>query len=74
MLSASLDYEQTLATVAQLVVRDVADWCVVEIGGRARATSAAEGGERGPCQGGALRGSRADAARSRSPLPHAVGG
>jgi PAS domain S-box-containing protein len=30
-LSASLDYEQTLATVAQLVVRDVADWCIVEI-------------------------------------------
>ena len=30
-LSASLDYEETLATVAQLVVRDVADWCVVDI-------------------------------------------
>jgi PAS domain S-box-containing protein len=30
-LSASLDYEETLATVAQLVVRDVADWCIVEI-------------------------------------------
>src|SRR5262245_1153098 len=30
-LSASLDYEQTLATVAQLVVRDFADWCIVEI-------------------------------------------
>ena len=27
VLSASLDYEQTLATVAQLVVRDFADWC-----------------------------------------------
>jgi PAS domain S-box-containing protein len=30
-LSASLDYEETLATVAQLVVRDFADWCIVEI-------------------------------------------
>jgi PAS domain S-box-containing protein len=30
-LSASLDYEQTLATIAQLVVRDVADWCIIEI-------------------------------------------
>jgi PAS domain S-box-containing protein len=27
-LSASLDYEQTLETVAQLVVRDFADWCI----------------------------------------------
>src|SRR5262245_54874228 len=30
-LAASLDYEQTLATVARLVVRDFADWCIVEI-------------------------------------------
>jgi PAS domain S-box-containing protein len=30
-LSTSLDYEETLATVAQLVVRDFADWCIVEI-------------------------------------------
>ena len=30
-LSASLDYEQTLASVAQLVVRDFADWCIVDI-------------------------------------------
>ena len=30
-LSASLDYEQTLATVAQLVVQHVADWCVVDV-------------------------------------------
>jgi PAS domain S-box-containing protein len=30
-LSASLDHEQTLATVAQLVVRDFADWCIVDI-------------------------------------------
>jgi PAS domain S-box-containing protein len=27
VLAASLDYQQTLATVAHLVVRDVADWC-----------------------------------------------
>jgi signal transduction histidine kinase len=31
VLGATLDYEQTLATVAQLVVRDFADWCIVEI-------------------------------------------
>lgn len=31
VLAASLDYEQTLATVAQLVVRDFADWCMVEV-------------------------------------------
>src|SRR5262245_17604286 len=30
-LFSSLDYEETLATIAQLVVRDFADWCVVEI-------------------------------------------
>jgi PAS domain S-box-containing protein len=30
-LFASLDYEETLANVAQLVVRDLADWCIVEI-------------------------------------------
>jgi PAS domain S-box-containing protein len=31
VLSASLDYEQTLAAFAQLVVRDFADWCVIDI-------------------------------------------
>jgi PAS domain S-box-containing protein len=31
VLASSLDYEQTLSTVAQLVVRDFADWCMVEI-------------------------------------------
>ena len=31
VLAASLDYEQTLAAVAQLVVRDLADWCMVEV-------------------------------------------
>ena len=31
MLSASLDYEQTLATVARLAVQNVADWCVVDV-------------------------------------------
>jgi PAS domain S-box-containing protein len=30
-LAASLDYDQTLATVAHLVVRDFADWCVVDV-------------------------------------------
>ncbi len=31
VLSSSLDYEQTLATVGELVVRDFADWCIVDI-------------------------------------------
>ncbi len=31
VLSASLDYEQTLVSLARLVVRDFADWCIVEI-------------------------------------------
>src|SRR6185369_4909006 len=31
VLAASLDYQQTLATVAHLVVRDLADWCLVEV-------------------------------------------
>jgi PAS domain S-box-containing protein len=31
MLSASLDYEQTVATVAQLVVQHIADWCAVDL-------------------------------------------
>jgi len=30
-LSASLDYEQTLATVTDLAVRSVADWCAVDV-------------------------------------------
>jgi len=31
LLATSLDYEQTLATVAHLVVRDFAEWCLVEV-------------------------------------------
>ena len=31
VLATSLDYEQTLATVAHLVARDFADWCMVEV-------------------------------------------
>src|SRR6185369_16480921 len=31
VLALSLDYEQTLATVAHVVVRDFADWCLVEV-------------------------------------------
>jgi len=31
VLASSLDYEQTLVNVGQLIVRDLADWCVVEI-------------------------------------------
>lgn len=31
VLSKSLDYEQTLSTVAQLAVREIADWCAVDI-------------------------------------------
>ena len=31
LLSASLDYEHTLATVAQLVVEHIADWCAVDV-------------------------------------------
>ena len=30
-LSASLDYEQTLATVTQLAVQSVADWCAIDV-------------------------------------------
>ena len=30
-LSASLEYEQTLATVARLVVQNFADWCAVDV-------------------------------------------
>jgi PAS domain S-box-containing protein len=31
VLAASLDYDQTLASVAHLAVRDFADWCMVEV-------------------------------------------
>jgi signal transduction histidine kinase len=31
VLAASLDYERTLATLAHLVVRDLADWCLAEV-------------------------------------------
>jgi PAS domain S-box-containing protein len=30
-LSASLDYELTLATLARLVVQDIADWCAIDV-------------------------------------------
>jgi PAS domain S-box-containing protein len=30
-LAATLDYDQTLATVAQIAVREFADWCIVEV-------------------------------------------
>src|SRR5262249_15013135 len=31
LMGATLDYEQTLVTVARLIVRDFADWCVVAV-------------------------------------------
>ncbi|NVB85120.1 MAG: PAS domain S-box protein [Kofleriaceae bacterium] len=31
ILSSSLDYEQTLTTVGELVVRDLANWCVIQL-------------------------------------------
>ncbi len=31
ILASSLDYEETLTTVGQLVVRDLANWCVIEL-------------------------------------------
>jgi PAS domain S-box-containing protein len=31
VLGATLDYEQTLATVAEFVVRDFAEWCIVDV-------------------------------------------
>ena len=31
VLASSLDYEQTLSTLGQLMVRDFADWCIVDI-------------------------------------------
>jgi len=30
-LSSSLEYEQTMATLAQLVVQNIADWCAVDV-------------------------------------------
>jgi PAS domain S-box-containing protein len=36
VLASSLDYEQTLTSLCELVVRDVSDWCVVEIVGAQR--------------------------------------
>jgi PAS domain S-box-containing protein len=35
-LASSLDYEQTLRNVAELVVPDVADWCAVDLAGADR--------------------------------------
>ena len=31
LLASSLDYEQTLSTLGQLMVRDLADWCIVDL-------------------------------------------
>jgi PAS domain S-box-containing protein len=39
LLAASLDYEQTLVNVGRLVVRGLADWCIIDLverGGRVR--------------------------------------
>ena len=44
-LSASLDYDQTLATVTQLAVQSVADWCAIDVleeHGHAQATEGRE--------------------------------
>ena len=54
VLATSLDYEQTLATVAQLVVRDFADWCIVEVIEEHEQTPTAEGCQCGPVEGGRL--------------------
>ena len=67
VLSTSLDYEQTLATVAHLVVRDFADWCLIEVveehepGWQRRVVS------RDPSKVGGVRGAGAAADRSAAP-------
>ena len=71
-LSASLDYEQTLATVTELAVHSVADWCAIDVmeeHGHIRRLKVASAD---PGQCGAVRRSRADAARPRSPSSRPV--
>ena len=55
VLAASLDYEQTLATVAHLVVRDFADWCIVEVVEEHEQLRRRKVVSRDPVQGGRLR-------------------
>ena len=69
LLSASLDYEQTLANVSQLAVQTVGDWCAVDVMDEEGQPQAAECRERRPCQGGASCRSRADAAHRGSHCP-----
>ena len=48
VLSASLEYEQTLATVARLVVQNIADWCAVDVMDEQGQLQPTESRERGP--------------------------
>ena len=67
VLASSLDYEQTLATVAHLVVRDFADWCLVEVIDEREQIRRRKIVAAGSVQGGPLRYSGAHDDRSRSP-------
>ena len=71
-LSASLEYEQTLATLARLVVQNVADWSAVDVMDEEGQFSRLKVASADPDQAALCARSRADAARSRSPSPHAV--
>ena len=53
VLASSLDYEQTLTTLGQLVVRDFADWCIVDIVEDGNRPQAAQGRQRARQPGGA---------------------
>ena len=72
-LSASLDYEQTLATVARLVVQDVADWCAVDVMDERGQLTRLKVACADPAKAALCARLEQSAARSRSPSHHAIG-
>ena len=81
-LSSSIDYEETLSTVGALVVRDFADWCVVDIVerdgrptrlkvvGAESARGAARRTDRANVAGSTPDPPRWDSARDQTAVPH----
>ena len=69
VLASSLDYEQTLSTLGQLMVRDFADWCIVDLVESDNRPRRLQGRQRAREPGAAGRPAGAAAARSASTPP-----
>ena len=62
VLTSTLDYEDTLRNIAQLAVRDLADFCIVDVVEEDGGSQASEGFESRPFEGMGLRSVHASSA------------